>query len=109
MKNKLFLSLICLSLMISCKDEEIIPFKPKACVIDHNLEDKTAQPCKIHAQNCVPTEVPGEFYLIYRARKFLPQSCLAIGDKIYYENSSGDILSFTIESKVHELVPVSYT
>ena len=79
-----------------------------ACVIDFNLEDKTDQPCTIHAVNCVPTEVSGEFYLIERARKFLPQSCLATGDKIYYENSSGDILGFTIASKVHDLVRSSY-
>ncbi|MBP6680030.1 MAG: hypothetical protein KA166_02495 [Saprospiraceae bacterium] len=108
MTNRIIISLFCSFLIISCQDEDIIPFKPNGCVIDFNLEDKTAQPCTVHSQNCVPTEVSGEFYLIERARKFLPQSCLTIGDKIFYENPEGDILGFTIVSKDHELVRSSY-
>ena len=108
MTNSLYISLISSLFFLSCNTEEIIPFTPSGCIIDYELEDRTDQPCTIHSQNCVPTEVPGNFYLIERARKFLPQSCLEIGDKVFYENAAGDHVGFVITSKDHALIRSSY-
>jgi hypothetical protein len=94
--------------LCSCHDEAIVPFVPNGCLIDQNFKDLTNVPCTIHAQSCVPTEVDGEFYFIEAARKFLPQSCLPLGSKIFYENAKGDHIGFKITLKDHTLVRSSY-
>ena len=108
MTKKIFIATILSLVLISCHDEEIVPFESNGCLIDYNFDDQTGMPCAVHSQSCDPTEVDGEFYLIEAARKFLPQSCLNIGSKIFYENAKGDHIGFKITLKDHVLTRSSY-
>src|SRR5688572_9786344 len=92
----------------SCMKDEIVPFMPAGCMIDDQYEDRSDLPCTEHLASCTPTEVPGKFHFVENARKYLPQSCLEIGDKIYYTNPDGDHVGFEIISKDHALVRSSY-
>jgi hypothetical protein len=105
---RLALSGIIISFLISCGPEEAIPFAPDGCLIDFNYSDRTDEPCKILTQNCTPIEVEGEFFFVENARKYLPQSCLEIGDKLFFENEEGAYLPFVITSKDHAMVRSTY-
>jgi len=101
----LFISLA----LSACSSENIAPFMSKGCTIDLNYEDRTEESCQKLSTVCDPIDVPGKFHLVDNARLYLPQSCLEVGDKIYYENSKGKYINFEIILKDHALVRSSYT
>ncbi|MEO1516901.1 MAG: hypothetical protein AAFV95_17900 [Bacteroidota bacterium] len=89
-------------------DYDPVPFR----AANHRIDEKYVfrdTSCISPTSACDLIEVPDTFYLIDRARNFLPQSKLSIGEKISYVNNKGAFLHFEIVEKDHAISKSYFT